>query len=150
MKQDTKNTFAAILAAAQAKAAQQTEPIKPAAPAPVTTPEPEPEPNKPELSNFTIEDIFLPGYSPDEETETQTNPEPATMPQPATKQPETSPNTLQIVDYSDRAFAVIGETKPVKDQLKALGGRFNMFLKCGAGWIFPKPKLSTVKANFNL
>ena len=45
--------------------------------------------------------------------------------------------SLQILDYSERAFAVVGDTKPVKDALKRMGGRFNGRLSCGAGWIFP-------------
>lgn len=52
---------------------------------------------------------------------------------------------FQIVDYSDKAIAVIGNTKPIKDLLKELGGRFNMYLSCGAGWIFPKAKRSEVE-----
>lgn len=51
-----------------------------------------------------------------------------------------------ILDYSDKAFAVVGETKRIKDMLKANGGRFNFHLSCGAGWIFPKSKLNDVKA----
>jgi hypothetical protein len=47
---------------------------------------------------------------------------------------------VQIVDYSDKAIAVIGNTKPIKDILKSAGGRFNFRLNCGAGWIFPKSK----------
>mgnify|MGYP001375677318 CR=1 FL=1 len=43
---------------------------------------------------------------------------------------------VQILDYSEKAVAVIGDTKPIKDQLKALGGRFNFRLSCGPGWIF--------------
>jgi hypothetical protein len=49
-----------------------------------------------------------------------------------------------IVDYSEKAIAVFGDTKPMKDKLKALGGRFNPFLNNNgekmAGWIFPKAK----------
>jgi len=30
-----------------------------------------------------------------------------------------------IVDYSDKAIAVFGDTKPIKTELSALGGRFN-------------------------
>lgn len=45
---------------------------------------------------------------------------------------------LQIIDYSDKALAVVGDTRPVKDGLKNLGGRFNSSLSCGAGWVFPK------------
>jgi hypothetical protein len=49
---------------------------------------------------------------------------------------EDEKTSLTIVDYSDKAFAVIGDTKAVKDDLKKLGGRFNGKLSCGAGWIF--------------
>jgi hypothetical protein len=49
-----------------------------------------------------------------------------------------------IVDYSQKALAVFGNTRPIKDQLKALGGRFNPKLthneKKQAGWIFSKSK----------
>ena len=48
---------------------------------------------------------------------------------------------VQVVEYSEKAIAVIGNTKPIKDTLKELGGRFNFRLSCGAGWIFPKSKL---------
>lgn len=41
---------------------------------------------------------------------------------------------LQIIDYSDKALAVIGDTRPVKDELRNLGGRFNSRLSCGAVW----------------
>lgn len=47
---------------------------------------------------------------------------------------------IQYVDYSEKAFALIGETKELKDELKKLGGRFNARLSCGAGWIFSKEK----------
>ncbi len=52
---------------------------------------------------------------------------------------------LVIQDYSDKSFVVIGDTKLVKEALKNLGGRFNKFLKCGAGWVFKKEKLEEVK-----
>lgn len=51
---------------------------------------------------------------------------------------------VEIVDYSEKAIAVIGDTKKIKDKLKELGGKFNAHLKCGAGWIFPKTKLDTL------
>jgi hypothetical protein len=54
-----------------------------------------------------------------------------------------------IVEYSDKALAVFGDTKPVKDQLMALGGRFNPRLSYEdgkrAGWIFGKSKEQEVK-----
>ena len=49
-----------------------------------------------------------------------------------------------IVDYSEKALAVFGDTRPIKDQLLALGGRFNPKLSHNggkeAGWIFSKSK----------
>lgn len=47
---------------------------------------------------------------------------------------------LRMVDYSEKAFAIVGDTKPYKAQLKKLGGRYNPKLKCGAGWIFSKKR----------
>lgn len=52
---------------------------------------------------------------------------------------------LQIIDYSDKCIAVVGETRAIKDSLKKLGGRFNGRLTCGAGWVFPKTKLDALK-----
>lgn len=64
----------------------------------------------------------------------------------ATAEPvEVPAGKVQIIDYSEKAIAVIGDTKPIKDTLKALGGRFNFRLSCGAGWIFPKTKLEEIK-----
>jgi hypothetical protein len=58
--------------------------------------------------------------------------------------PETITGDFIIVNYSDKAIAVFGDTKPIKDELKALGGRFNPKLthddEKKAGWIFSKSK----------
>ena len=49
-----------------------------------------------------------------------------------------------MVDYSAKAVAVIGDTKAIKDDLKAMGGRFNRALTVEGervgGWIFSKSK----------
>jgi hypothetical protein len=54
-----------------------------------------------------------------------------------------------IVDYSDKALAIFGDTKPIKDELKSLGGRFNPKLthesEKKAGWIFSKSKESELR-----
>lgn len=56
---------------------------------------------------------------------------------------------VEIVDYSEKALAVFGETKEIKDQLKKLGGRFNPSLKHNgekrAGWIFSKKQAEAVR-----
>lgn len=57
-------------------------------------------------------------------------------------------NDIRMVDYSDKAVAVVGNTYEIKDSLKEIGGRFNKFLnvdgKTVAGWVFPKTKESEV------
>ena len=56
---------------------------------------------------------------------------------------------LEIVNYSEKAIAVFGDTKSVKEQLKELGGRFNMHLSYkdgkSAGWIFRKDQADKIK-----
>ncbi|MDR0824718.1 MAG: fusion protein [Prevotella sp.] len=59
-----------------------------------------------------------------------------------------------LVEYSDKAVAVFGETKAIKDELKAMGGRFNCRLtfngKKLAGWIFPKSQEQRLAYYFGL
>ncbi len=38
----------------------------------------------------------------------------------------------------------VGDTKPIKDKLSELKGRFNKYLSCGPGWVFPKSRLDEV------
>lgn len=64
-------------------------------------------------------------------------------------------NTLEIVEYSEKAIAVFGNTKAVKDDLNTLGGRFNPRLKHPdtnektPGWIFSKSKKPTIDEFIN-
>lgn len=61
---------------------------------------------------------------------------------------------VQMVDYSDKAVAVIGDTKPIKDTLSGLGGRFNFRLTYNGqpvcGWVFPKTKADEVRAALSI
>lgn len=60
-----------------------------------------------------------------------------------------SSNKIQIIDYNEKSFAVIGEpTRQYKEELKGYGGRYVPYLKCGAGWIFSKKLGSKVKSFF--
>lgn len=57
---------------------------------------------------------------------------------------------LQIVDYSDKAIVLTGDTKPLKDEIKHLGGKFGSRfdtskVPTGNGWLFPKTKLAAVQ-----
>lgn len=55
-----------------------------------------------------------------------------------------NPNGIQIIDYSEPAIVVTGDTKPIKDELKRLGGKFNSHLSCGCGWVFGKRNKETL------
>lgn len=44
------------------------------------------------------------------------------------------------LNYTDKSFVVSGSTKEFKEQLMALGGRYNPHLKTGPGYIFSNKK----------
>jgi len=59
---------------------------------------------------------------------------------------------ITVESYSEKAIAVFGDTKLIKDSLLELKGKFNPSLKGAngsdekrAGWIFPKTRLDDVK-----
>lgn len=148
MNQDTISAFQRILAEAKAKAEAQATgkpykaaptPKATAVPIPKPTPVPPPTPvvtapvptapvTAPELSSTTIADLI--------------------------GQPKVvaTPNkyNLNIIQYSDKAVAVIGDTQENKARLRALGGKYNAYLRCGKGWIFPSYKEALIRAEFNL
>jgi hypothetical protein len=45
---------------------------------------------------------------------------------------------MKVSDYSDRSIVVQGDTRPYKEDMKKLGGKYNSQLKGGPGWVFPK------------
>lgn len=62
--------------------------------------------------------------------------------------------TLELVMYSERSFAIFGDTKPLQDQLEALCGKFNRYLKRDGivtpGYIFSITRLDKVKKTLSL
>ena len=56
---------------------------------------------------------------------------------------------LEIVEYSEKAIAVFGDTKPIKDVLKGLNGLFRANLTYNgerrAGWIYSKKQETKVR-----
>lgn len=56
------------------------------------------------------------------------------------------PGVVILEQYSERALVVRGDTKPVKDVLKANGGRYNARLRCGPGWIFRATERASIEA----
>ena len=65
------------------------------------------------------------------------------------EKPVQTNSNIKIIDYSDKAIAVIGDTYSIKDQLKELGARWNSGLtingKKTKGWILSKRKKSDVE-----
>jgi hypothetical protein len=63
---------------------------------------------------------------------------------------------IVFIDYSERSFAVAGDTKPIKDILKELGGKYNANLKhpqtqiVFVGWMFPLYKRALVEKRLGL
>ena len=57
--------------------------------------------------------------------------------------------SLEIVEYSEKAIAVFGDTKPIKDVLKNLNGLFRANLSYKgerrAGWIYSKKQETKVR-----
>lgn len=76
------------------------------------------------------------------------------QPRPVPAPPAPAPSSLVLVPYSDRSFAIFGDTKPVKDKLTELGGNFNRFLKRDGvitpGWIFSNKRLDHVRQSINV
>ncbi len=66
----------------------------------------------------------------------------------------TGKNGCIMVEYSVKAVAVFGDTKTIKEELRAMGGRFNARLTFNgeklAGWIFPKSKEQRLACYFGL
>lgn len=73
---------------------------------------------------------------------------------PQSKPTEENTGGCTLVEYSAKAVAVFGDTKSIKDELKAMGGRFNSHLtfngKRLAGWIFPKSQEQRLAYYFGL
>lgn len=64
-------------------------------------------------------------------------------------------NRFTLVVYSDKCLALFGDTKSVKDQLKAIGGRYNPNLRPfgndtkAPGWVFSKNKRAEIEKIIN-
>jgi hypothetical protein len=92
--------------------------------------------------NRTIEEFaYVAGNEDNIHIKKQDKPTTPTTPNDNTP---TGKNACTMVEYSAKAVAVFGETKSIKDELRAMGGRFNSRLTINgkklAGWIFPKSK----------
>ena len=90
-------------------------------------------------------------YQITEKKERKQNNAPANSPSKSEEvKPVETVSGFEIVEYSEKSIAVFGDTKSIKEELKALGGKFNPVLKNNgekrAGWIFPKKQADKVRA----
>lgn len=92
--------------------------------------------------------VYQRTYKKDYSPEIKEGTTPAKKNEPAVK--TISVQGLKLIDYSEKAFAIIGETKPIKETLSDLGGSYNRRLSCGPGWIFSKSRIDTVKQTLNI
>ena len=57
---------------------------------------------------------------------------------------------IYIESYTEKSFVVLGDTKPHKDNIKKLGGKWNSKLRDNKmGWIFPISKKQSVEEYIN-
>lgn len=54
---------------------------------------------------------------------------------------------IEIFDYTEKSILIKGDTKPLKEKLKELGGRYNPTL---GGWIFSKKKKEEIQKSLVL
>ena len=70
------------------------------------------------------------------------------------KEPVPIKPVLELFIYSERSFAIFGDTKLVKDQLDQLYGKFNRFLRKDGvvtpGYIFSIGRIDAVRKALNL
>lgn len=147
MTQDTQNKFAAILAAAQAKANIQPSfnevPVKKVINVIPEIKAIQAEINKPVTVAPPIEKPasivteILPDY---DFSDMQVN-EAGQIEERA---------KINVIDYSEKAIVLTGETYPIRKDLKALGAIFSYNFKCGAGWMFSKKRFNEVKEQLQL
>lgn len=57
----------------------------------------------------------------------------------------TTMRSIHLVDYSEKAVALYGDTKEFSEDLKNLGGYFNPRLRGGVGWVFSKKRIPDLK-----
>ncbi|MDE7413949.1 MAG: hypothetical protein K2N05_09225 [Muribaculaceae bacterium] len=55
-------------------------------------------------------------------------------------------SNVRIVDYSEKAVAVYGDTKQLAETFRSMGGYFNARLREGMGWVFSKRRRAELES----
>lgn len=53
---------------------------------------------------------------------------------------------IALEQYTEKAIALFGDTEPLKDKIKAIGGKYNANLRGRPGWIFMNSSRPKVEA----
>lgn len=61
-------------------------------------------------------------------------------PQPATQKPQ----TVTLIDYTEKAFVVVGNTTAFKERFPLINGKWIKLKTGGSGWMFSKKRLPEV------
>lgn len=111
----------------------------------------------PELSTVTFADLMNSNHPegakldvilamPTATAPTATAPANVATNSPAAPAEATTAREITLAIYSPKSFAVRGAgTVAIKDKLLANGGKYNRYLKNGAGWIFSNKRLAAVQ-----
>ncbi|EAA1036066.1 hypothetical protein SHN22_001070, partial [Salmonella enterica subsp. enterica serovar Senftenberg] len=62
----------------------------------------------------------------------------------------TSSNEIRLIDYTEKAFVVVGDTNDYAEQLKELSGKWITVRWGGKAWMFSKKRLSEVSELLDL
>ncbi|EBM8203256.1 hypothetical protein E2K56_03730 [Salmonella enterica subsp. enterica serovar Senftenberg] len=62
----------------------------------------------------------------------------------------TSSNEIRLIDYTEKAFVVVGNTNDYAEQLKELSGKWITVRWGGKAWMFSKKRLSEVSELLDL
>lgn len=54
------------------------------------------------------------------------------------------PSGITLEQYSEKSFVLRGDTRPYKEDIKKIGGKWAPKLQDGPGWLFPKTKQDIV------
>lgn len=69
---------------------------------------------------------------------------PATAPESVKSLPVKGAKKIELIDYTERALVVVGDTTAFKDKLSSMNGKWMKMKSGGYGWMFSKKRLDEV------
>ncbi|KVF64002.1 hypothetical protein WJ17_24165 [Burkholderia vietnamiensis] len=69
---------------------------------------------------------------------------PATAPEAVKSVPVKGSKKIELIDYTERALVVVGDTTAFKEKLSSMNGKWMKMKSGGYGWMFSKKRLDEV------